>query len=216
MSKFIAHNQKITPEIEMEICVLFVKGLTITKIAEKFNIAPSTVYTYIVKNKIKYRNRYGENCHFWKGGEEAKKERLNIQKENGTYFLKTELKKTYLKNWRQNNKTYFKEDYIKNKDIRKQKVKQYQKTENGKLIQLKSHAKRRKYSFNPLNKYFKNSNAHHINDTYIIFIPKELHVQYYGHRLDRPESMVQINIEAFKFMNPNVYTHLIETYTMKF
>jgi len=42
----IESNIKITPEIEIEICELYIKGLTITEISKQYDVAPSTIYTH--------------------------------------------------------------------------------------------------------------------------------------------------------------------------
>jgi len=59
-------------------------------------------------------------------------------------------------------------------------------------------AKRRAYGFEPLNKWFKGSEAHHVDKDLVIFIPKEMHASIW-HRQNDSESMKIINNLAFEF-----------------
>jgi hypothetical protein len=61
-----------------------------------------------------------------------------------------------------------------------------------KLAMKRSAAKRRTLGHEFLNAQFQNSDGHHINKNQIVFIPIWLHKNIY-HRLDRPETMEQIN-----------------------
>lgn len=64
--------------------------------------------------------------------------------------------------------------------------------------------KRRKMGFIPLNKRFKNSNAHHINNDYVIFIPKEMHVgKENSHNHYTGQGMKEMNKKAFKYLYEN-------------
>ncbi len=74
----------------------------------------------------------------------------------------------------------------------------------------------RNMDFIPLNKQFPNSNAHHIDDTYVIYIPVELHRKHTGHNHKKSVTMIKINVAAFQFMNPDCYLHLVENYTLSF
>lgn len=69
----------------------------------------------------------------------------------------------------------------------------------------KAYARRqRELGFFPINNWFKNSHAHHINKDQVIYIPKELHLAHYGHRLDKPETMYEINRLSFQYLTDTV------------
>jgi len=103
----------------------------------------------------------------------------------------------------------------KGKLVQKRYKSKYFKSENGKIAYYRCISKRnRELGFIPLNKIFPNSEGHHINDTFVIFIPKDLH-KLYRHNHNKTETMVKINEEAFKFMNPDTYIYLIEDWTIK-
>lgn len=75
---------------------------------------------------------------------------------------------------------------------------------------------KKKREFISINTCFENSDAHHINETYVIYIPTALHEANYGHRIDKPSTMLKVNIAAFNYLNSDCYLHLVEDYTMKF
>lgn len=70
--KTIKSYSKITPEIEMEICRLYINKYTIFKISNIFNIAQSSVYLYLLINNVKIRNKSemysGKGNPAWNGG----------------------------------------------------------------------------------------------------------------------------------------------------
>ena len=57
----------------------------------------------------------------------------------------------------------------------------------------------RNLSFVPLNKSFKNSDAHHLDRTYVIYIPKEIH-RSIRHSVLRNINMDEINAIAFNYI----------------
>jgi len=63
----------------------------------------------------------------------------------------------------------------------------------------KQHFKRRDLGFVPLNAFFPNSEAHHIDSQFVIYIPKELHKSI-SHCLKTGRNMAEINAEAFNFL----------------
>ena len=78
--------------------------------------------------------------------------------------------------------------------------KKYKQTDKGKENIKKGLAKRqREFGFIPLNNILPNSNAHHINKDYIIYIPKEVH-QKYRHRQSNFKSMIIINKIAWEYL----------------
>ncbi len=223
-------NVKVTPEIEKLLIEKYLSGLTLIQTGKIFNISTYTVHKYLIKNNIKIRNlseshkgKYSEKFStLWKGG---KPKCLVCKKQLSTYKNKYCREHFRTAKWKKNiGKSHIglhpKSEFVSG-HIPKNKGKFGKNspvwTGGRRIVSAKYKAKRnRELNFIFLNKNFENSEGHHINDTYVIFIPKILHKQYLGHAIKRPKSMIQINIEAFKFMNPDVYTHLIEDYTTKF
>lgn len=66
-------------------------------------------------------------------------------------------------------------------------------------MNVRQTSKRRLLGFSPLNKPFKDSEAHHINRDDVIYIPKELH-QSIPHSIKMDRNMKAINKLAIKFM----------------
>lgn len=123
---------------------------------------------------------------------------LNIEKEKlrhkKRYKENIEKEKIRAKIWRDSNK-----------EKKKEMNKKWLKTPNGKISRAKTHARRdRELGFNPLNNYFENSNAHHLDKINIIHIPNKLHKSYQHSQKDN-KSMKQINIKAWDFMENQSY-----------
>jgi len=162
---------------------------------------------HIVEAKA-YRKKYQKE-HWEETSKQRKEYRQTHKKEKqiidrASYIRNSEQRKAYSKKFRKENN-----EKCKNKD------KQYRLTPSGKIARIKSYVKRKKdLGFDNLNDWFKDSNAHHITHNYVIFIPISLHIKYSGHALKNLESMIKINIEAFKYLNENVYSHLIESWTL--
>ena len=79
------------------------------------------------------------------------------------------------------------------KQISKQWIKNN--PEKWRKIYIKAHNKRRNLDFIPLNEYFKGAEAHHIDEKYVVYIPKELHRSIY-HNHNIGQGMDEINIIA--------------------
>jgi hypothetical protein len=60
--------------------------------------------------------------------------------------------------------------------------------------------RRKLLGFNPINKYFKGSHAHHIDREAVIYIPEKLHRSVW-HSIPRNINMDKINKLAFDFLN---------------
>lgn len=89
------------------------------------------------------------------------------------------------------NKTH---KHIHNKNERK-----YNATDKGRLNSAKHSSKRkRNLGFKPLNKYFSNSHAHHIDREYVIYIPKELHMSV-SHNIFTGKNMDIINDKVYEW-----------------
>ena len=65
-----------------------------------------------------------------------------------------------------------------------------------------THKRRRHLGFNPLNKWFEKSDAHHINFNDVIYIPKELHKSI-SHNIWTGKNMALINSVAYQFLTGN-------------
>lgn len=78
----------------------------------------------------------------------------------------------------------------------------YSKSDKGKEAdRKKKNLRKRDLGWIPLNHILPNHDGHHINDDYIIYIPKEIHSC--PHALKRPESMQEINEKAWEYLNNN-------------
>jgi len=126
--------------------------------------------------------------------QDTKEKRKEYYQEN-----KEEIKESS-KKYRENHKEEIKEYYQDNKEELKGCNKEYQKTPKGKEGNKRYTNKRnRNLGFNPLNMWFENSNAHHINKEDVIYIPKSCHF-YGGHSVLRNRNMEPINTVAFFFL----------------
>lgn len=92
------------------------------------------------------------------------------------------------------------QNYIKNKNIILQKNLKYKKTYKGKEADSKSHAKRKRNLLSiPLNNFFEGCHMHHVDNKYVIYIPKEIHKEIW-HRQNIPSTMLAINYIAYFFL----------------
>lgn len=81
-----------------------------------------------------------------------------------------------------------------------QRAKEYRQTPKGQLNSKKCVNKRqRNLGFIPINKKFENSNAHHINKDFVIYIPQELHKSV-SHNVFSNKNMKRINDIAFGWL----------------
>ena len=143
------------------------------------------------KEKMKkYREEHKEHL-YWLNKEWREKHSEEIAK--------------YMKHWREKHPNWTTEWERKHKEERKKYHKKWQE-EHPEIIKeswKKHHNKRkRNLGFNPLNKYFKGSEAHHINERDVIYIPKELH-QNISHSLITNKNMALINSVAYQFLFSN-------------
>lgn len=120
-------------------------------------------------------------------------------------------RKAYNKNYRETHKEYYK-DYKKNyrqthreqileyyNSVRKLIDKQYRSSFKGKETNQRHKAKHRKLGFIPLNKLFADSEPHHIDKMFVIYIPKELHRSIY-HNVWTGKGMMEINTKVFEWL----------------
>ena len=174
-------------------------------------------YREINKDKIKQRKKQYRLTNKEKLKEKRKEAHLKNPEKSKEYYNKhkdeinkyliehkNELKEKR-KKYYQKYKNRAKEYYRKNRDKILKQRKQYQKTFTGKIIAAKIYSKRqRELGFQPLNDYFENSNAHHLDKKNVIHIPSKLH-KVYCHRQNNEESMKNINLKAWDFMESQSY-----------
>ena len=100
--------------------------------------------------------------------------------------------KEYMKQWRKDNPEYNNLEY--NKQWRKDNPDKMRK------INKKKTSNRRGLGFNPLNKYFQGSEAHHLNGNDVVYMPQKLH-QSISHCLKTGFNMGKINRLAMVNVN---------------
>jgi len=70
----------------------------------------------------------------------------------------------------------------KNKEKNNERRRRYYNTRNGKKnIQRTNTMRDRKLGFIPINEPFENSHAHHLDNKYVMYIPKDIHIKYNGY-----------------------------------
>lgn len=151
-------------------------------------------------------DKYGNNCGQRIPYRELDKQNgipLYIQehlnnKINNTFFRKPMTKK-HKENLSKSQKNRFK-DANEREKMRKSMIGKMarEKHPNWKGGRHATRSRRRKLGFEPLNKQFRNSHAHHLDNNFVIYIPKEIH-ETYRHRPSNVESMKIINSLAFEF-----------------
>ena len=86
-----------------------------------------------------------------------------------------------------------------NKEVILSKQRKYRKTDRGNKVNKTSIHKRRGLGFIPLNEKFPDSEAHHINKTHVIYIPRGLHHTIY-HNIWSGVGINNMNLHAFGFL----------------
>ena len=147
-----------------------------------------------------YKDKEKEREHKKQFYQEHRKEILAREKQ---YWQKhKEERLAHIKAYRQEHK----------EEIIAQHKQYYQKHREEKLAYRKNHIEQcreiekrhkskreRNLGFIPLNKYFEGCEAHHINQKYVIYIPRELHQSIY-HDLMRGTNMLIINALAVEYL----------------
>lgn len=173
---------------------------------------------YFKKYRQEHKEHYKEIEKNYNQIPEIKEQHKIYNREYQQGYRQTDKSKKYRNEWNENNKDYNKNYYQNHKEEIKEyrqtpKVKQHDKeyrynyyyTINGRLaINRRNNKRYRSYGFNPLNEYFKESEAHHINEINVIYIPKELHKSVY-HDLRKNINMNEINLLAWNFLESNSY-----------
>lgn len=163
---------------------------------------------YLEKRKADYAKNPEKYKEIAKKRREENSEKIKIQRARrytkNPEKYKIQKAKSYIKN-REKHKIKNATDYAKNPEKYRIKNAAYLKTSNGKIASKKhTHKRNRELDFQPLNIYFENSDAHHLDPKNVIFIPKKLH-ESNRHRQNNNESMKTINIKAWDFMESQVY-----------
>ena len=132
----------------------------------------------------------------------SKREKEYVQSEKGREISRKSCKKYYWDNAKEISQER-KEHYQNNKEKVKQRVKEHRQTESGRISQNKSTAKRRRnLGFTVLleNKFNCDVDYHHINNEYVIAVPRYIHRGTLGknHRVEcnsLVEKLYNIDIE---------------------
>ena len=150
-----------------------------------------------------YKDKEKEREHKKQFYQEHRKEILAREKQ---YWQKhKEERLAHIKAYRQEHKeeiiAQHKQYYQKHREETLARHKQYRKEHREKVraIEKRHESKRRSLGFIPLNKPFEGSEAHHINQKYVIYIPRELHQSIY-HDLIRGTNMLIINALAVEYL----------------
>jgi len=167
-------------------------------------------HNYYKNNIEKITNQHKEYYEQYKKeiSEQHVEYRNNHKKEYKEYFknyyqsYKIEIDenhKKYYKKYIVNIKNYQGEYYKTHKNELNKYKKEYYKTNKGKeSIKRTKNKRKRNFGFNPLNEYFNNSEAHHINTIDVIYIPINYHFK--GHSVLKNKNMEPINTVAFFFL----------------
>ena len=152
---------------------------------------------YDKKYQQNHRDRIAEYQKKYR--EEHRNEILAHYKEHRDEILAH--RKQYYKEHRDEKLAYYKQWYEQNKKKHKQQIKAWRENhiEQYRERVRKSKFKRRKLGFVPLNKPFKESEAHHICLTFVIYMPKNMHRSIY-HSIWTGKNMVLINNLAFDYL----------------
>ncbi len=110
---------------------------------------------------------------------------------------KKQYRQTHKKQIKEENKRYF--HSFNGQNICKKCKSKYFQSPKGKEAIKRHHAKRRKFSFIPLNKFFDGCDGHHIDKKRIVYIPRELHRSIW-HSILSNINMNKINKLAFKYL----------------
>jgi len=158
----------------------------------------------ISKRTKKYAQNHPEQCRKY-----TKKWLMNhpdYQKNYHFEHLEQEVKR--YKKWAKDNPILIKENqrkyYKRHPERMREKYKNHRKKrpELYKGYDRKHEAKRRKLGFIPLNEPFEGSEGHHIDFTFVVYIPRELHISI-RHCIWTSHNMELINAKAFEYLGMN-------------
>jgi len=110
-----------------------------------------------------------------------------------------EQKKQYREDHKEEISTYNKEHNKEHKEEKAKYMKQYRQSIKGKIARIKDKAKRRQLGFIVLNEYFEGSEAHHISENFVIYIPTDIHKSIW-HNIWSWMNMEEINKIAINYI----------------
>lgn len=171
-----------------------VLGWTQQKIADYYGTAWSTIHFRLHPEKKKESNKQWNLEHPEKKKENNKQWRVEhseeIKESNKQWNIEHP---EYNKQWQQEHPEYKNE---------------WWQSDVGKETARRHNAERRELGCIELNEPFENSEGHHIDETYIIHIPKEIHQSIY-HNLKTGQGMEDINAIAFGYITEETFNKLI-------
>ena len=161
------------------------EGMSLRAIADYYGVCVSTICNRLYPERAKeyYKNNKETILEQKREYYDNNKESILGQKKE--YQLKKSKKiKEYNKKYRLEHPDYSKE---------------WRQTKNGKAWIIMANARRRNLGSIGLNEPFDDSEFHHFNNDYGIYIPAEIHRSIY-HNLKTGQGMEMINKEAFEFL----------------
>ena len=146
-------------------------------------------------NKDKHKEYYQQ--YYIENKEKLLQQMKQYHKENKEELLvqMKQYRGTHKEEQRQRDKQH----YLDNKKEILIQHKIYMQTNEGKEAHKKHNSRRKGLGFIPLNKYFEGSDAHHISQSFVIYIPTELHNSLY-HNIWTWRNMDKINQLAMGYL----------------
>ena len=175
-----------------------VEGMTQQEIADYYGVSQVTIYNRLNPDRKKEASskwimehpEYNKE-HYQEHSEEIKEQKKEYRKEHSEEI-----------------KEYEKEYYQEHSDEIIEQKKEYYQTDAGKVCTRKHNADRRDLGSIELNSPFSNSEGHHIDENYIIHIPKDLHHSI-RHNVFTGQGMEAINEIAFRYITEDMFDKLI-------
>ena len=179
-----------------------VDGMTYQEIADYYAANISTIYYRL--HPEKQRERAKKYCI-----EHIEEHRERSRKYYNEHTEQTlERVRKYQREHREQMNEYRRKRYREHVEEEREYMKEWWQTPNGKALARMHNASRRELGFIPLNEYFLDSVAHHIDEDYIIYIPKELHHSIW-HNLKTGQGMEDINAISFHYVSEETFDKLI-------
>ncbi len=176
-----------------------VDGMLLREIADYYKVSIKTIYCRLHPEKRKiYKDKFNREYP-----EYAKEWRLkNPEYDREWQLAHPGYKKEYNNQWLGEHpgyaSSYFKQWRLEHPEYGTEYIKQWRQTPKGKAYRRKENANRRNLGSVELNKSFSGSEGHHIDETHIIHIPKELHKSI-RHNVHTGQGMEAINEIAFRY-----------------
>ena len=142
-----------------------------------------------------YREHKGEIKKYRKKYREAHKNKIAGYNKKYQFSHKETVSnrnKEYYKLHQEQIKADNKKYYYEHHELVLECARKYKQSEKGRSTQHQYIAKRRNLGFIELNDYFDGAEAHHINKTFVLYIPKEIHRSVW-HNVWTGQGMEEIN-----------------------